>query len=84
MKSKNLLCASNFLTMRNYSKVLKTFVKSLGPQNNQICDKIPSEINKSTIPELTRPTQVTDMSDITVENLWVKLSFKAPPDDSMS
>lgn len=63
---------------------MKTFVKTLGPQNNQICDKIPIESYKSTMSELSRPTQVTDMSDITVENLWVKLSFKALPDDRRS
>lgn len=50
-------------------KVLKTFAETLGPQNNQICDIIPTEISKSTLPELTRPTQATDMSDTTVENL---------------
>lgn len=75
-----VLCASNFLTMRNNSKVLKTLVKTLGPQNNQICDKILTEINQID-PELTRPIQVTDRSDVTVENLWVKLCFKAPSDD---
>lgn len=78
------MCASNFLIMGNNCKVLKTFVKTLSPQNNPICNKTPTEINESTIPELTRPPQVTDMSDITVKNLWVKLSFKALSDDTMS
>lgn len=70
--------------MGNNSKVLKIFAKTLGPQNSQLCEKILTEINENTIPELTRPTQVRDMSDITVENLKVKLSFKALSDDSMS
>lgn len=34
-------------------------------------------------PELTRPTQVTDMTDITVENLQVKVSFKTLLDERM-
>lgn len=55
--------------MGDNNKVLKTFAKTLGLQNHQICDKIPTEINKSTVPELTGPTQATGMSDITVENL---------------
>lgn len=73
---KVLLCKVNFLTKGNNSKILKTFVKTLGPQNTQFCDKTPTEINK--------PTQGTDMSDNTVENLWDKLSFKALSDDRMS
>lgn len=51
------------------SKILKTFVKALGLQNNQTCDKIAIEISNSPTAELTRPTQVTDTSDITVEHL---------------
>lgn len=48
---------------------MKTFVKILGPQNNQSCDKIPVEISNSRNVKLTRRTRVTDISDVTVENV---------------
>ena len=47
MKSKSITVWSQFPDTENKRKVLKTFVKTLGPQNNQTCDKIPTEISNS-------------------------------------